>query len=157
MDFNRESKPLKPLEHMLATFPSKYARYLPENWQQLMSIDSPIFHFYRSDPAIDAHGKYFEKQYIIKLPFVDEKRLFEALKSIDSTLSEEEEKRNRFDYDRLFIHSTNPSYQEFNNMYTNNENEIALSENMNGQIMPEDAEHRMNNQVLCVKYRNRIF
>ncbi|CAF1277036.1 unnamed protein product [Adineta steineri] len=133
VDFNQKSEPLKPLEHMSATFPSKYAH-----------------------PAVDAHGKRFEEQYIIKLPFVNEKRLYGALKSIDSTLIEEEEKRNRFDDERLFVYSTNPSYQEFDNMNTNNENEIALSENMKQQIIPEDAVPKMNNQVLCVKYRNGI-
>nr|ACD54753.1 5-3 exoribonuclease 2 isoform 9-like protein [Adineta vaga] len=112
MNFNRNSKPLKPLEHMLAIFPSKYARYLPKNWQELISdMKSSIIDFYRSDPAIDAHGKRYEEQYIVKLPFVDEKCLFEALKSIDSTLSKEEEKRNRLDDDHLFIHSTNSCYQ----------------------------------------------
>ncbi|UJR17533.1 hypothetical protein I4U23_004428 [Adineta vaga] len=123
MNFNRNSKPLKPLEHMLAIFPSKYARYLPKNWQELILDMKPSI--------IDPHDKRYEEQYIVKLPFVDEKCLFEALKFIDSTLSEEEEKRNRLDDDRLFIHSTNSCYQQFNN-----------------------ANNSEKNEVLCVKYRN---
>jgi 5'-3' exonuclease len=145
---------MKPLEQMMATFPSKYARYLPKEWQPLMlDIKSPIFDLYRADPVVDPCGKRYEEQYIVKLPFFDEQRLFKALPSSDLTLSEEEKKRNRHNDDRLFIHLTNPYYEEIKNIYKNNKNQITLSGNMSGQILPDDANDIENDQVFSFKYQ----
>ena len=104
-DFNVDSQPLEPFEQMMATFPSEYAQYLPEKWRPLMSDESPIFDLYQSDPVSDPNGKRHADQYVIKLPFFDEQRLSKALESIDSTLSADEQRRNRRDDDRLFVHS----------------------------------------------------
>ncbi|CAF0868349.1 unnamed protein product [Adineta ricciae] len=157
--FSSDSKPLTPLEEMLATFPSKYARYLPEKWQPLMqNIESPIIDFYRTDPAIDTHGKRYEKQYIVKLPFIDEKRLFEALSLIDSTLSEEEKERNRVDDDhRLFIHSTNPYYQQFINsngtaLDVNTRREITRDHANNKDPQVEQSGTETADSVVCLRF-----
>ncbi|CAF1017177.1 unnamed protein product [Adineta steineri] len=185
VDFVANSKPLKPLEQMMATFPPQYAHYLPEKWRLLMlDISLPINRFWRTDFVVDPNGKPHEKQGVVKLPFVDNKELLAALKDLEarevlesgnSTLTADEKRRNRCDDDRLFIHSTNSCYAQFNRISIHNENLITLSENMSGQILLGDDDDQFmsvgktivapdpghgsgieNNQVLSVKYRNQI-
>ena len=124
--FDTNSESLKPLEQLMAIFPPQYASYLPEQWQPLMlDKESPIIEFYPTDPSVDRNGKQEEWQGVVLLLFVDKKRLHRALESVYSTLTQEEENRNKRDYDRLFIHSTNSCYEQFKELYYNNsENQI---------------------------------
>ncbi|CAF1296455.1 unnamed protein product [Didymodactylos carnosus] len=113
VQYNTNSKPLKSLEHLIAIFPPHYANYPPRKWQQLMvDKNSPISEFYPINFDIDLNGKRQEWQGIILLPFVDEKRLHEALESVYLTLTPDEEKRNKSDYDHLLIHSTHSCYEQ---------------------------------------------
>ncbi|CAF0877622.1 unnamed protein product [Adineta steineri] len=182
--FNKTSKPLKPLEQLLAIFPPQYANYLPKQWQQLMlDKESPIIDFYPSDFKIDLNGKREESQGVTLLPFVNKEDLLQALESVYSTLTLEEEKRNRHGYDRLFIHTKNPCYKQFSTLYDNNENQITetnpfhiltkLNEGITGKIWvdnddtfvridapiedPITKKKIKNNQVLSVNYRNLRF
>ncbi|CAF0998389.1 unnamed protein product [Adineta steineri] len=182
--FNKTSKPLKPLEQLLAIFPPQYANYLPKQWQKLiLDKESPIIDFYPPDFKIDLNGKREESQGVTLLPFVDKEGLLRALESVYSTLTPEEEKRNRHGYDRLFIHTKNPCYKQFSTLYDNNENQITetnpllistkLIEGMTGKIWvdnddtfvridapiedPITKKKIKNNQVLSVNYRNLQF
>ncbi|CAF3887232.1 unnamed protein product [Adineta steineri] len=182
--FNKTSKPLKPLEQLLAIFPPQYAKYLPKQWQQLiLDKESPIIDFYPPDFKIDLNGKREESQGVTLLPFVNKEDLLRALESVYSTLTPEEEKRNRHGYDRLFIHTKNPCYKQFSTLYDNNENQITetnplhistkLIEDMTGKIWADNDDTFVridapiedpitkkkikNNQVLSVNYRNLRF
>jgi len=53
---------------------------------------SPIIDFYPEDFQIDLNGKKFAWQGVALLPFVDEKRLFKALKSLQNKLTDAESK-----------------------------------------------------------------
>lgn len=140
---------------MLATFPPQYARYLPESWQYLMldKEKSSIIDFYPVNFTIDRNGKRQKWQGVFLLPFVDEDRLLKALKPVDSSLTNEEKKRNKHDYDRLFIHKKNPCFLQLRRLYydPNNKKMHIISRNptqlatqysggMTGQVWPDDMD-----------------
>jgi 5'-3' exoribonuclease 2 len=58
----------------------------------LYSQESPIIDFYPEDFKIDLNGKKFAWQGVALLPFVDEKRLKKAVKSLFDELTEDESK-----------------------------------------------------------------
>lgn len=103
LNFNRSVPPFKPLEQLMAVFPYKSAGALPESWRKLMiDKDSPIIDFYPIDFKIDMNGKKQAYLGVALLPFIDEDRLFRALKTVYDNLSEEESLRNSFGQDKLF-------------------------------------------------------
>jgi 5'-3' exonuclease len=171
---------------MMATFSPQNAKYLPLQWQPLiLDEESPISDYYPRNFTVDPNGKYHASNYVALLPFIDAKRLLDALKSVYSTLTVDEVKRNKRDYDRLFIHSTNSWYEQFKKLYNDDSgNQITqtnplsisteLNEGIGGKIWPDDIEKILriddelkapiadcedisNNQVSCVKYRNFQF
>ena len=169
----------------MAVFPSQSRKFLPSEWQSLMiEKESPIIDFYPLDFCVDLNGKRYEWQGVALLPFVDENRLHHTLERVYPTLTNEERKRNRRDYDRLYIHSSNLCYDYFKRLYVPGENEVTkkdpldiptmLSEGMAGRVWPDDddnikpigehiepplpnCEDISNNQVICVKYRDLSF
>ena len=183
--FDKSTKPFKPLEQLMAVFPSQSRKFLPVEWQTLMlEKDSPIIDFYPLNFCVDLNGKRYEWQGVALLPFVDEKRLHRTLEHVYSTLTGEEQKRNKRDYDRLYVHSTSLSYDYMKELYVNGGNEVTrrtpldmprmLTGGMAGMIWPDDEDKLISigdqikaplpncedidkNQVLCVKYRDLIF
>jgi 5'-3' exoribonuclease 2 len=180
--FDKGTKPFKPLEQLMAVFPSQSRKFLPIEWQSLMiEKESPIIDFYPLNFCVDLNGKRHEWQGVALLPFVDEKRLHCTLEHIYSTLTIEEKIRNKRDYDRLYIHSSNLCYDYFKELYVPGGNKVTrkkpldittmLSEGMavyiwsddNDKIKPvgeqikaplANCEDIINNQVICVKYRD---
>ncbi|CAF3436487.1 unnamed protein product [Rotaria sp. Silwood1] len=182
--FDKKTKPFKPLEQLMAVFPSQSRKLLPIEWQSLMiEKKSPIIDFYPLNFCVDLNGKRYEWQGVALLPFVDEKRLHRTLEHVYSTLTDEEKKRNKRGYDRLYIHSSNSCYEYFKQLYVQNEHQVTrkypleiptnLSGGMAGRIWPDDeqiqsigeqikaplsnCEDIVNNQVICVKCRNLSF
>ena len=166
----------------MAVFPSQSKKFLPSEWRPLMTEkESPIIDFYPLNFCVDLNGKRYEWQGVALLPFVDEKRLHRTLNHVYSTLTIEEQERNKRDYDRLYIHSSNLCYDYFKELYVQGGNEVTrknpldmptmLSEGMAGRIWPDDndkikpvgeqikaplpnCEDIENNQIVCVKYRD---
>jgi 5'-3' exonuclease len=183
--FDKSTKPFKPLEQLMAVFPCQSRKFLPIEWQSLMmEKQSPIIDFYPLNFSVDLNGKRYEWQGVALLPFVDEKRLHRTLEHVYSTLSNDEQRRNRRDYDRLYVHTTNLCYDYFKQLYNQVDNEITrktpldmpsmLSGGMAGRIWPDDSHmvesigEKINaplpncdniddNQVICVKYRDLLF
>mmetsp|Transcript_16431 Transcript_16431/g.35687 ORF Transcript_16431/g.35687 Transcript_16431/m.35687 type:complete len:534 (-) Transcript_16431:467-2068(-) len=100
-----------PLEQLMSVLPAASARgVLPDTFVELMreKSGSPIEDFYPEDFELDLNGKRFAWQGIALLPFVDEKRLRDALSPLYQTLSDEERERNETGNDFLFVNKHTP-------------------------------------------------
>uniref|UniRef100_A0A669PQG0 5'-3' exoribonuclease 1 n=1 Tax=Phasianus colchicus TaxID=9054 RepID=A0A669PQG0_PHACC len=88
-------KPFMPFEQLLAVLPAASKDLLPRCYQHLMvSQDSPIIEYYPLDFKTDLNGKQQEWEAVVLIPFIDEKRLLEAMESCNKCLKEEEKQRN---------------------------------------------------------------
>jgi 5'-3' exoribonuclease 2 len=88
-------KPFKPYEQLMGVLPAASNHAIPEPFRNLMSDPtSPIVDFYPVDFPIDLNGKKFAWQGVAILPFIDEKRLLEAMNLKYPELSADEHKRN---------------------------------------------------------------
>ncbi|KAB1283301.1 5'-3' exoribonuclease 1 [Camelus dromedarius] len=106
-------KPFKPFEQLLAVLPAASKNLLPTCYQHLMtSEDSPIIEYYPPDFKTDLNGKQQEWEAVVLIPFIDEKRLLEAMETCNHSLKKEERKRNQhseclmcwYDSDTEFIY-----------------------------------------------------
>ncbi|XP_055969914.1 5'-3' exoribonuclease 1 [Sorex fumeus] len=89
-------KPFKPFEQLLAVLPAASKSLLPACYQHLMtSEDSPIIEYYPPDFKTDLNGKQQEWEAVVLIPFIDEKRLLEAMETCNHSLKTEERKRNQ--------------------------------------------------------------
>jgi 5'-3' exonuclease len=70
--------------------------------------NSPIIDFYPQDFDIDMDGCKFAWQGVAILPFIDEKRLLDAIEPLEAALTGSVAKRNSHGHDRLLLHSTHP-------------------------------------------------
>uniref|UniRef100_A0A287DCK8 5'-3' exoribonuclease 1 n=1 Tax=Ictidomys tridecemlineatus TaxID=43179 RepID=A0A287DCK8_ICTTR len=89
-------KPFKPFEQLLAVLPAASKNLLPTCYQHLMTNeDSPIIEYYPPDFKTDLNGKQQEWEAVVLIPFIDEKRLLEAMETCNHSLKKEERKRNQ--------------------------------------------------------------
>ncbi|XP_077868478.1 uncharacterized protein LOC100377486 [Saccoglossus kowalevskii] len=93
-------------------------------WRPLMTGepgDSPIRDFYPDDFEIDLNGERYKTQGVVRIPFVDETRLKEALEGLQ--LTRDEECRNRFGHNAVFLDATHPAYVFFKQFGNNNKDD----------------------------------
>uniref|UniRef100_A0A8C2CMA8 5'-3' exoribonuclease n=1 Tax=Cyprinus carpio TaxID=7962 RepID=A0A8C2CMA8_CYPCA len=108
-DFEKGTKPFKPLEQLMGVFPAASGNFLPQTWRALMTNpESSIIDFYPDDFAIDLNGKKYAWQGVALLPFVDERRLRAALADVYPDLSPEEVRRNSLGSDVVFVGKSHP-------------------------------------------------
>ncbi|KAK7133989.1 hypothetical protein R3I94_015749 [Phoxinus phoxinus] len=108
-DFEKGTKPFKPLEQLMSVFPAASGNFLPTTWRALMTDpESSIIDFYPDDFAIDLNGKKYAWQGVALLPFVDERRLFAALAEVYPELTSEEVRRNSLGSDVIFVGKSHP-------------------------------------------------
>ncbi|CAL8314988.1 unnamed protein product [Merluccius merluccius] len=133
-DFEKETKPFKPLEQLMGVFPAASGNFLPETWRELMSSpESSIIDFYPDDFAIDLNGKKYAWQGVALLPFVDERRLRAALADVYPDLSQEEVRRNSLGSDMLFVRKSHPLCDFIKELY--------LAESQEATEMPAELCH----------------
>lgn len=113
-------EPFLPYEQLMSVLPAASGHTLPPIFRSLMnSPDSPIIDFYPENFAIDMNGKKMPWQGIALLPFIDEKRLLNAVKAQYPKLTEAERSRNVRKESILLISNKNVYYEKFSKkLYT---------------------------------------
>uniref|UniRef100_A0A8C4GT61 5'-3' exoribonuclease n=1 Tax=Dicentrarchus labrax TaxID=13489 RepID=A0A8C4GT61_DICLA len=133
-EFEKGTKPFKPLEQLMGVFPAASGNFLPPTWRSLMSSpDSSIIDFYPDDFAIDLNGKKYAWQGVALLPFVDERRLRAALADVYPDLTPEEVKRNSLGSDVLFLGKSHPLFDFIQELYR--------TESLEGTEIPAELCH----------------
>lgn len=108
--FSDPGIPFRPFEQLLGVLPEGSAKILPEPFRKLYLKSSPIFDFYPQEFIIDREGTRYDYEGVSLLPFIDEQRLLEAVKTIDeSLLTDAEKKRNTFGNNLLFTYDPSVS------------------------------------------------
>ena len=74
--------------------------------------DSEIIDFYPETFPLDLNGKKFAWQGVALLPFIDEKRLLDAMAKKYPLLSPEDAARNEFGKDVLILSDSHPFYDD---------------------------------------------
>lgn len=104
-------------------------QHIPEVFHPLMlESDSPIIDFYTSSFEIDMNGKKMSWQGVVLLPFIDQKRLLDAMKPGYSKLTEHEIHRNKWGKSLLFISDENSLYPSVEALYGKRRNQEVCTE-----------------------------
>ncbi|KAL2269736.1 hypothetical protein VTJ83DRAFT_1920 [Remersonia thermophila] len=99
-------QPFRPNEQLMGVLPDRSKKIVPTvYWDLMTDPKSPIIDFYPRDFELDMNGKKMEWEAVVKIPFIDEKRLLEAMAPRDALLSEEEKARNDFGVPLKFTYS----------------------------------------------------
>ena len=110
MDFQL-GQPFRPFQQLMGVLPDRSKKIVPAVYHDLMtSKDSPIIDFYPRDFVLDMNGKKQEWEAVVKIPFIEEKRLLSAMAPKDALLSEEERLRNDFGVSLKFVYSPDVDY-----------------------------------------------
>ncbi|KAI7892621.1 XRN 5'-3' exonuclease N-terminus-domain-containing protein [Mucor mucedo] len=133
--------PLKPFEQLMGVLPAASKMHLPKAFHKLMTEgESPIIDFYPTEFDVDMDGKKWEWQGVVKLPFIDTKRLLKAMDTVYDQLNEEERQRNSEGPSVLYVSELHKAYNSISNVYTKratNERMILdarLSDGLTGEI-----------------------
>jgi 5'-3' exoribonuclease 2 len=139
-------QPFKPFEQLMGVFPAArlvnsesrwpasnfmlYSRSsIPEVFHTLMTDqDSPIIDFYPSTFEVDMNGKKMSWQGVALLPFIDQKRLLDAMEPLYPKLTEHEQHRNKWGDNLVFVSDENPLYPSFEALYGKRKNQEVLWE-----------------------------
>jgi len=105
LDF-RLGQPFKPYQQLMGVLPDRSKRIVPTPYHDLMTNpDSPIIDFYPRDFELDMNGKKMEWEAVVKIPFIDEKRLLSAMATKDDLLAPDEKIRNSFGVSLKFAYA----------------------------------------------------
>uniref|UniRef100_A0A7S2RDX7 5'-3' exoribonuclease 1 n=1 Tax=Mucochytrium quahogii TaxID=96639 RepID=A0A7S2RDX7_9STRA len=100
-----KGQPFTPFMQLLGCLPADSAKFLPECYRELMILNtSPLKDFYPNEFKVDMNGKRNPWEGVNLLPFIDEARLYDAVKENcpDSKLTQAERDRNSFGYDIVY-------------------------------------------------------
>ncbi len=101
-----KGQPFKPYEQLMGVLPDRSKKIVPTAYHDLMTNpSSPIIDFYPRDFELDMNGKKMDWEAVIKIPFIDEKRLLAAMETKNALLSDDEKARNGFGVPLKFTYS----------------------------------------------------
>lgn len=104
-------QPFHPFQQLMGVLPDRSKTIVPEAYHDLMTNkDSPIIDFYPRDFTLDMNGKKMEWEAVVKIPFIDERRLLSAMSTKDHLLTPDEKKRNEFGVSLKFAYSQQMNY-----------------------------------------------
>ncbi|XP_062988229.1 5'-3' exoribonuclease 1 isoform X2 [Elgaria multicarinata webbii] len=105
-------KPFMPFEQLLAVLPAASKGLLPKCYQHLMTNEeSPIIEYYPTEFKTDLNGKQQEWEAVVLIPFIDEKRLLEAMETCNKLLTAEEKQRNRHSECFMYLYDRDAEFQ----------------------------------------------
>ncbi|KAG8528197.1 uncharacterized protein KY384_007114 [Bacidia gigantensis] len=108
-----KGKPFKPFEQLMGVLPAASNHAIPEVfWPLMEDPESEIIDFYPAEFPIDLNGKKFAWQGVALLPFIDEKRLLDAMATKYPLLSAEDVARNGLGKDNLILSDQHPLYDD---------------------------------------------
>lgn len=94
----------RPFEQLMGVLPAASKQAIPKQFHGLMTDpDSEIIDFYPEDFVVDLNGKKFAWQGVALLPFIDSKRLLDAVAKIYPLLPPEVAARNGVGKDVLLV------------------------------------------------------
>jgi 5'-3' exoribonuclease 2 len=94
----------RPFEQLMGVLPAGSRQAIPEQFHDLMTDpDSEIIDFYPEDFVVDLNGKKFAWQGVALLPFIDSKRLLDAMHKRYPSLPPDVAARNGVGKDVLFV------------------------------------------------------
>jgi 5'-3' exoribonuclease 2 len=107
----------------------------------MTDIDSPIIDFYPEKFVIDLNGKKSAWQGVVLLPFIDEKRLIDAMKERNCFLVDDDHKLNMEGQDFIFVGSQNELYKVMNGLLNQNVTEpividVTVGKAVFGSLLP---------------------
>ncbi|KAI9787309.1 MAG: hypothetical protein M1816_007657 [Peltula sp. TS41687] len=104
-------QPFRPFQQLMGVLPDRSKKIVPQAYHDLMtSPESPIIDFYPRDFELDMNGKKMDWEAVVKIPFIDQKRLLDAMRPRDAWLSEDERARNEFGVTLKFTHAPDLDY-----------------------------------------------
>ncbi|KAE8222002.1 hypothetical protein CF319_g4734 [Tilletia indica] len=139
-------QPFRPFEQLMGVLPAASRKSIPETFHPLMTEDeSAIIDFYPEDFQIDMNGKKMAWQGVALLPFIDEKRLLDALKDGYPKLTTDEQRRNTFGTDTIYVGEDAPLYEQICTLYSRKKDDASsavaidptLSGGITGEVSPE--------------------
>ena len=128
-DFEK-GKPFKPYEQLMGVLPAASNHAIPEPFRILMSDpNSSILDFYPVDFPLDLNGKKFAWQGVAILPFIDEKRLLDAMNTKYPELSEDEHRRNQTGKEILMFSQGHQLFYDVNEAFYRSKSKEKLEVN----------------------------
>lgn len=142
-----KGKPFRPYEQLMGVLPAASNHAIPPAFHPLMvDEDSPVKDFYPTEFAIDMNGKKMAWQGIALLPFIDEKRLLDAMADKYTLLTADEHRRNAHGEETLLFSTRHPMYNDVvGNFYGKKQGEsrininTRMSEGLAGEVSKDDA------------------
>ncbi|KAK5662795.1 hypothetical protein OQA88_6204 [Cercophora sp. LCS_1] len=99
-------QPFKPNEQLMGVLPDRSKKIVPDvYWPLMTDPESPIIDFYPRDFELDMNGKKMDWEAVVKIPFIDEKRLLAAMGPKNELLSDDQKARNDFGVALKFTYS----------------------------------------------------
>ncbi|KAJ2597169.1 5'-3' exoribonuclease 2 [Coemansia sp. RSA 1286] len=138
MDVSLElSAPLRPYEQLMGVLPARSRHNLPKPFSPLMTDkDSPIIDFYPKDFPLDLNGKKHLWQAVILLPFIDSKRLLDAVHTVYPQLDADETARNQRGCELLMVSAAHPLYESLCDLYATDDTQrqVPLDPRLSGRM-----------------------
>lgn len=138
-----KGKPFHPYEQLMGVLPAASNHAIPEPFRVLMSDPkSSIVDFYPEDFPIDLNGKKFAWQGVALLPFIDEKRLLDAMATKYDQLTEDEKRRNEFGKETLMFSQSGKLFGSMNKaLYQKNTQTLQINPEKSDALHGEMERH----------------
>lgn len=95
----------------MGVLPDRSKTIVPKVYHELMTDpSSPIYDFYPRDFELDLNGKKMDWEAVVKIPFIDERRLLDAMAPKNELLSDDEKARNGFGVPIKFTYSPDVNF-----------------------------------------------